>query len=249
MAGMVNAALKKELKALGSQDIEACFHCGNCTAVCHLTSRDTVFPRKVIRYVQLGWADRLAESPEPWLCYACGECTTTCPRQAGPAEFMAAARRYAVGSADPTRLALVMFQRPWVMLGVTFALAVIFGLFLLTSPSHAAPEHWLFTWIPYEAIHNIGLGVGALLLVLMAAGLGNALRRFTRGLGGVGAIWKMPWSRHAQALKRLGAELITMRRHARCAEAEGETEPWYVSPHMVHWAIMWGFLGLLGATT
>jgi ferredoxin len=249
MASVANPKLVKELKALGSEDLEACFNCGNCTAVCRLTEGDSVFPRKVIRYAQLGLADRLAESPEPWLCYYCGECTATCPRQAGPGEFMAAARRYAVAQADPTKLSLAMFRYPAVAVGVTLLLAVIFGLFLLTAPAHGGPEHWIFTWIPYETIHNIGLGVGAVLVVLMALGVVNALRRFTASLGGLGALKKIPAAQHAQALKRLAGELVTMRRHGNCEDPGDTATPWYLTPRLVHWTIMWGFFGLLGATT
>ena len=99
MAQSVQPALMKELKALGAGDIEACFNCGNCTAVCPLSKDTVAFPRRIIRYVQLGLEDRLRTSVEPWLCYYCGECSETCPRGANPGELMMAARRHLIGGA------------------------------------------------------------------------------------------------------------------------------------------------------
>lgn len=249
MAHVVDTGLIEDLKALGARDIEACFNCGNCTAVCPLSKEDVVFPRRLIRYAQTGMKERLGSSMEPWLCYYCGECTATCPRQAGPGEFMAAARRYAIASADPTRLSMAMFRYPAVAAGLTLVLAFILGLFLLTARAHPAPAHWLFTWIPYQAIHDVGLVVSVLMGLLMALGLGNALRRFIAGLGGVRAALKIPWKQHWQALKWLGPELVTMRRHGQCEEAQIQSTPWHLTPRLVHWTIMWGFIGLLGATT
>ena len=78
----VNPALAAELAEFGGDTLTRCFNCGNCTAVCGLSKGDTVFPRKMIRYLQLGLEDRLIESPEPWLCYYCGTCSETCPREA-----------------------------------------------------------------------------------------------------------------------------------------------------------------------
>jgi len=88
---IVDHTLLPALKQFGAFDVGACFNCGNCTAVCPLSKDDTTFPRKIIRYAQVGMRDSLLSSKELWTCYACGECSETCPRQAEPSEFMAAA--------------------------------------------------------------------------------------------------------------------------------------------------------------
>lgn len=75
MAHVVDTGLVEDLKAFGARDIEACFNCGNCTAVCPLSKEDVVFPRRLIRYAQTGMEDRLRGSLEPWLCSYCGECS------------------------------------------------------------------------------------------------------------------------------------------------------------------------------
>ena len=88
MSSAVNPELLPSLKKFGVKDAATCFNCGNCTAVCSLSSESIPFPRKIIRYLQLGLSDKLMQSPEPWLCYYCGDCSETCPRQANPGEVM-----------------------------------------------------------------------------------------------------------------------------------------------------------------
>ena len=84
MATSVDPGLLKKLEKFGVKDAATCFNCGNCTAVCSLSTESTPFPRKVIRYLQIGAEEKLLHSPEPWLCYYCGDCSDTCPRDADP---------------------------------------------------------------------------------------------------------------------------------------------------------------------
>jgi len=72
MAHVVNTDLIRELKDFGAGDIDACFNCGNCTAVCPLSKDEVAFPRRIIRYAQTGMEARLRGSLEPWMCYYCG---------------------------------------------------------------------------------------------------------------------------------------------------------------------------------
>ena len=105
MSTRVDPNLFQEIARFGTEDIRKCINCGNCTAVCELSENHTVFPRKTIRYLQLGLKDKLLASPEPWLCYYCGECSDTCPRQANPGETMMALRRWLTVEYDHSGLA------------------------------------------------------------------------------------------------------------------------------------------------
>ena len=69
----------------GRLQVESCFQCGNCTAVCPLAQDSAGFPRRAIRMAQVGMERELLASEDLWRCYACGECTRTCPREADPA--------------------------------------------------------------------------------------------------------------------------------------------------------------------
>ncbi len=109
----VNTKFIKEVKKYGAFDISACFNCGNCTAVCPLSKEDSSFPRKMIRYAQVGAEDKIESSLEPWMCYYCGECSDTCPRQAYPGEFMMSLRRYLISRYDATGLSKFFYMNSW----------------------------------------------------------------------------------------------------------------------------------------
>jgi len=129
MSTRVDPSLMSEIKQYGAVNIEACFNCGNCTAICPLTG-DASFPRRMIRYAQIGAKDALIGSKELWLCYYCGECSKTCPRQAEPGEFMAAARRYAIAEYDFTGIAKGMFTVSWFNILLNLLLVSFFSVFL-----------------------------------------------------------------------------------------------------------------------
>lgn len=132
MSYRVNPDLGTEIAALGGGTFAKCFNCGSCTAVCSLSKGETVFPRKIIRYLQLGLSDRLAESPEPWLCYYCGGCSDTCPREAQPGELMMATRRWLTTKYDFTGLSKRLYLSEAWEIGSLLAIAlVVLGFFVV----------------------------------------------------------------------------------------------------------------------
>lgn len=125
-----------DLKKFGVADARICFNCGNCTAVCSLSTEATPFPRKTIRYLQLGAKEKLLQSPEPWLCYYCGDCTETCPRDANPAEVMMGIRRYLTTKYDWTGISRLFYTSKLfeVMAILIVALFVGLGFFFFHGP-------------------------------------------------------------------------------------------------------------------
>ncbi len=253
MTALIDPGLLDDVKLFGAADVSACFSCGNCTAICPLSDNDGAFPRRIIRYAQVGLVDELRSSKELWTCYHCGLCTETCPTQADPGGFMAAARRHAIATYDRTRLARVMYTRPVLGGVIAAALALFFGVFMYASHGPRSGSSLdLFGFIPEPLIHYTGLVVMVLVglaglsgIATMAAGIAReegisprmllggraALRRFA------GAAWVA-----------LGVESLGQRRYrAACAEAQ-VAEPWYRRRWVLHAATMWGFLGLLAAT-
>jgi ferredoxin len=128
MSAEVHPELLLNLKKFGVADAAACFNCGNCTAVCSLSSEATPFPRKVIRYLQLGLKDKLFESPEPWLCYYCGDCSETCPRQANPGEVMMGLRRYLTSRYDWTGISRLFYTSKVFEVAAILVVAAMVGL-------------------------------------------------------------------------------------------------------------------------
>lgn len=123
----VNPKLGNELMKYGAADFKACFNCGNCTATCELSTKDSSFPREMVRYSVLGLEDEIKGSLKPWLCYYCGECSSECPRQANPGELMMSLRRWLTSKYDWTGFSGLLYKS----FAVTFfaLLSVAAGVF------------------------------------------------------------------------------------------------------------------------
>lgn len=106
----VNPEFATEIQKYGAADFQACFNCGNCTAICALSKEDASFPREMIRYTTLGLEDEIKASLKPWQCYYCGECSTQCPRQAEPGELMMSLRRWLTSKYDWTGLSGLLYK-------------------------------------------------------------------------------------------------------------------------------------------
>jgi heterodisulfide reductase subunit C len=253
MTALLDTDLLTDLKRFGAADVSACFSCGTCTATCPLVTDDATFPRRMIRYAQVGLRDKLLSSKELWTCYACGECSETCPTQAEPSEFMAAARRYAIAGYDRTGLARTMSTRPLVGTLIAVALAAFFALFMYAGhgPQSTATLD-IFGFIPEELIHELGIGVMALVFLAGLAGVVTMVRAVGRACGvtvrslvggrravrrSLGALWTA-----------LAVETLGQRRYRADCEADEPGRPWFARRWFLHAATMWGFLGLLTAT-
>jgi ferredoxin len=243
----IDPGFAAEIKKYGAKDFSACFNCGNCTAICSLTDKNANFPRMFIRQGMLGQKEEILQSKELWLCYACGDCSETCPRQAGPGDYMAAMRRYAIASYEPTGLTKLMFKSNPGFIVLTLFFAIMLGFFLFTlKPDHEVTR-WLFTILPYAVIHNMGLVIFSITglsvawgMVAMALKLSKTIDKSEKSNG----IW-------LSSLLKIGNEIATMNRYKTCDKEEDcfwKNKSAAVQPWFVHWSIMWGFIGLLVAT-
>ncbi len=251
MTVQVNTELLGTLKTFGAFDVSACFNCGNCSAACPVSADEVTFPRRIIRYGQIGDREHLLGSKELWLCYYCGECSETCPRQAEPGEFMASARRYAIASLDPTGISRLLYTSnlftAFFMAGLTALLAVIL---LATRGAMVLERPALFGFISAQAIHYVGMAAIFLALIMMVISVVRLTRLFRRSsstpdhqeeTGGATVARRL-----AAAIGKVVADLATEKYHRSCTE---EAQPWYRSRWFMHWTIMWGFIGLAAATT
>jgi ferredoxin len=249
----VDTGLFTDIQRFGAADVSACFSCGVCTATCPLVENDSTFPRRMIRYAEVGLRDKLLSSRELWACYACGECSESCPTQAEPSEFMAAARRYAIASYDRSGLARLMYTRPFVGTIIAVVLAAFFALFMYAAhgPMSGASLD-LFGFIPEGLIHDIGV---VLMIVVFLAGLlgvATMARRLARQAGvtfGSLVLGRAALRRSASAAwQALAIETLGQRRYRSDCETASGALPWYRRRWFIHGATMWGFLGLLAAT-
>jgi ferredoxin len=250
---LIDTELLSDLKRFGAADVSACFSCGTCTAICPLVDNDATFPRRIIRYAQVGMKDELLSSKELWTCYQCGLCSDSCPTEADPSEFMAAARRYAIANYEPTGLARILYTRPVVGSLVAAAFAAFFAVFMYAShgPQDAASLA-LFTFIPEGLIHWTGVAVMVVLALAGVFGITSMARRVARSegislpalLGG-----RAQLSRAAKALcAALGVESLGHRRYREDCKDDNPIEPLYRRRWLIHALTIWGFLGLFSAT-
>jgi quinone-modifying oxidoreductase, subunit QmoC len=181
MSGEVNPDLIGDLEKFGVNRASACFNCGNCTAICALSTENTPFPRKAIRYLQVGLKDKLMESPEPWLCYYCGDCSETCPRQADPGEVMMGLRRYLTSVYDWTGISRWFYTSTAFEFLAVFLVAALVGLgFYLFHGPMITDRVALNVFAPNTVIEILDL---ILLVVLSFFLLTNAYRMFKAVMG------------------------------------------------------------------
>lgn len=120
----IHPAFGKELNKYGAVNFNACYNCGNCTAVCSLSTEEDSFPREMVRLSALGLEEDIKASLKPWQCYYCGECSTHCPQEANPGELMMSLRRWLTSKYDWTGMSGLMYKSLPVSL-VAFTLAFV----------------------------------------------------------------------------------------------------------------------------
>ncbi len=254
MTTLVDIDLLADLKRFGAADVSACFSCGNCTAICPLADNDGSFPRRMIRYGQVGMVDELRSSKELWTCYHCGACSDSCPTEADPGEYMAAARRYAIASYDRTGLARLMYTRPIMSTVVSVVVFFLIAAFLYTSHG-VMPTGSLdiFTFIPEPFVHWTGVGIMVLVVLAGLAGVASMARGVAAKEGvSWGSLWETAEARKrtAKALwYSVGVESVGQKRYREDCKDDRPVEPLYRRRWLIHSLTIWGFIGLLVATS
>ncbi len=231
MSVKVYPNLLKELKHYGLKDATQCYHCGNCTGVCPLSTEDNPFPRKFMRLVQLGQKDRLMESVEPWLCYYCGECSDRCPRGADPGETMMAMRRYLTSLYDWTGFARKFYtSEAFEVAAVSLVAAFIGALFLIFgrwSEALAKPGIALNVFAPNHVIEALDLIMAAVLTFFLLTNVWRCIKTVQGPLHG-----KIPLAYYKKKLIELLWNFISQWQFSKCEDRK----QW-----VVHLLIMTGY--------
>ncbi len=215
MGVKVDPGLMNELKKFGLKDAPKCFQCGNCTAICPLSTEQTPFPRKIVKYVQMGLKEKLLKSPEPWLCYYCGDCSDKCPRGADPGETMMVLRRYLTSQYDWTGFSRRFYTSESFEIIAVAIVGILIGLalwiFHLPNPNmeHAALNS---VW-PKEAIEIGDLIMAGILTFLL---LSNTWRCVKFIMGDL--LRKIPLEIYLSQAKELIIHFITQRRFGECTD-------------------------------
>jgi ferredoxin len=215
MSTRLNPNFLKELKEYGAVGIEKCYNCGNCTASCPLATNDYLFPRNVIRRVQLGQKEHLMKQLDPWLCYYCGTCSDTCPKGAEPGETMMASRRWLTAQYDWTGLARKFYTSPIWEIGSIVVLATLIILLFVFFAGPMETDHVaLNTFAPVKRIHYSDWGLAAFLSFFL---LSNIFRMYIFTLR-KGVNFKIPFSIYITEFWNLIVHFVTQKRFEKCDE-------------------------------
>ncbi len=232
MSLKVNPDIMELMGEYGADSASSCFNCGNCTAVCSLSTEDIPFPRKVIRYLQLGLTDKLVQSPEPWLCYYCGDCSDTCPRDADPGAVMMGLRRYTTSLYDITGISKLFYTSKVFEIASILFIAFLVGLgFYFFHGPMVTDRVALNVFAPNTTIEILDL---IMLVVLSAFLLSNAFRlargvmgqpgQYVKGYKGQQSpfilIFGVPVSFYYKELKEFILHFITQKQFNSCREKQ-----------------------------
>lgn len=215
MSVRVDPSLMKDLKAFGLKDANKCMHCGNCTAVCPLSTPENPFPRKLIKYAQMGFKDKILQSPEPWLCYYCGNCSDTCPRGADPGEAMMVMRRYLTSLYDWTGFSRKFYISEKFEIAAIAIVAVLVGLAMWIfhgSNPNMEHAHLNSVW-PAPAIEIADLIMAAILTFFL---LTNTYRCFSFTMGDLKT--KIPLKLYLTQAKDFIIHFITQKKFGECED-------------------------------
>jgi quinone-modifying oxidoreductase, subunit QmoC len=241
--------LIRKVKKLGAKNIGVCFNCGNCTAICPLSSESSNFPRKLITYTQLGLEKKLLESPDIWLCNSCGECSKTCPRQADPTETVMALRRFAISKYVPTPLSLKIYEsRYFAILFMAIAALVPISLIASLSGPTNLQITKMFTFLPEFWIHNIGIAVGIVVFGAVLFGLAREYLMISKGIPTkhLEGERKSPWFK--ELITTVFKESLVQYRLSKCDDSVPTWKDRLNTRWFTHMTMVWGFLGLLVST-
>jgi len=175
----INPLFSEELSKYGAIDFNACYNCGNCTAVCSLSTEEDSFPREMVRLSVLGLENDIKSSLKPWLCYYCGECSTTCPQNADPGNLMMSLRRYLTASYDWTGLSKKLYTSKRWEIGLIglISMAILF-LFIffhgeMTTELTSEGGVKLNTFAPWQIIEIIDWSVAGFLSIFLLSNVIN----------------------------------------------------------------------------
>ncbi len=224
----VNTAFSRELSKFGAFDFNACYNCGNCTAVCSLSNETDSFPREMIRFSVLGLEDDIKGSLKPWLCYYCGECTTHCPQQAEPGELMMSLRRWLTSVYDWTGLSGLLYRS--LTATVAAMTAVALGVLAYAFHEDLHLEKIMHTGHLFEMV-----AIAAVFSVIL---LPNLVRMWYFIILKPGL--RIPVKKYITSLADLFIHMFTQKRTLGCDDSQVR---WFE-----HLVLVFGYLGLLFTT-
>jgi ferredoxin len=241
MAIRVNPKLIDDLEKYGAEDVQNCYHCGNCSAVCPHADEVFVFPRRPMRHLQMGLEKKLEQALEPWMCYYCGQCSEQCPRGAEPGETMMSLRRWLISRYDFSGLSRLFFKSTKAEIAALIIVALLTGIGALLYGFQQGDIRVYSgdgAFLPSSFIHRLDLG----LALIIFAVLGINIFRFWRFSMSAGNPLPISWWLYLKKLYLLPWHFVSQRRYAKCEDSKlkGVYPPW-----LFHFGIVMGYVTML----
>ena len=82
----------RKVAEISGQNLGLCYQCGTCSGSCPMSFAMNLLPRQIMRLVQLGLEEQIADSNTIWLCASCLTCTVHCPKGVDISRVMEALR-------------------------------------------------------------------------------------------------------------------------------------------------------------
>lgn len=270
---VITPGLQKDIQKYSTKslNVSECFNCGNCTAICPLSTEEQQFPRYIIRRAMIGQKEKIITAENMWLCAYCNECSETCPRDANPGEFVQATRKWALSQFDPSGISrLLLTSSLGLFLGLLFAALLVvafvsaFGDFSVVTNDRPIQILQFIEKLPIEII---GIIFGVLFFVGIGLQVFNQFRMFGKNhnssfWAGLKQAWKTRGKDHSDNtyyhllfspfimlkvfFRTLIFDSMLQTIHREC-ETE-QTKPLVRSRWFMHMLVLWGFGLLLVAT-
>ncbi len=231
----------KELRSAGGADVNKCYQCATCCAVCNLSPADRPFPRKEMLMAQWGQADQLISDPDIWLCYQCGDCTTYCPRGARPGDALAAVRSSIYKRASfPSFMGKALAKPSALPILFLVPALILMACILAFAPQTNGSYDFLTSsvidyniFLPHSSVDALFVFGNILIFIFAAIGF----LRFWKGLQIDGQPRKLSF---VSALMKTVIEIISHSRFNKCEANKAR--------YLGHMVLMFGFVGAMITT-
>ncbi|HNS17841.1 MAG TPA: 4Fe-4S dicluster domain-containing protein [Bacteroidales bacterium] len=236
----INPKFSTELKKFGVEGFNACYNCGNCTAVCSLSTEQNSFPREMVRFSVLGLEKDIEASTKPWLCYYCGECSETCPQNAQPAQLMMGLRRYLTARYDWTGLGYKLYtSKLWEFGSIIFLAAIILVLFVLfhgpmTTELTDQGGVKLNTFAPWKQIEIGDWIMAGLLSFFLLTNIGNMYLKILRNNKGVRIPFKLYFTEFWKLILHFASQIEFSKCDTLRSGKKFTVQPYWI----IHWFLM-----------
>ncbi len=236
MAIRVNPGFINALDRFGKENIQLCYQCGDCSAVCPHADEFNRFPRKPIRLLQMGLEKKLETTLEPWLCYYCGDCSDLCPRDADPGDTMMILRRYLTSVYDWTGLSKKFYTTHWWEFGAIMIIGVLItllfsvfnphGIVTSLTPDGGVKVNEMFP------VETVNIGAHIMLISIACFLISNIIRMWYLTILKDKSL-KIPFRMYVVNFYQVIVHFVTQKQFSKCKDRNY----WFF-----HWMLMSGYV-------